>query len=291
MILSARAKINLTLEIRGRRDDGYHEISSVMQSIDLVDRISLEPAKDLSLICDDETVVNGEMTMIPLRKAAELLRERSGYPDGAEIRMLAAGIPRAAGLGSSSAGPGVVMKGLNEMWSLGLSPDDLTSLAAELGSDMPFFIRGGTALVEGRGERVTPLPSPPESWLVLLVPPFGPLPDKTSRMYAMIRPEAYTDGTMTRRLVASLRESGPLHPEFLYNTFEGVAFDFFSQLGQVRDVFLEAGAARVSLAGAGPALFCLVADRQSGEDICKRMTRLGMGTLLVRTVREGYDGI
>ncbi|MCL0048068.1 4-(cytidine 5'-diphospho)-2-C-methyl-D-erythritol kinase [Dehalococcoidia bacterium] len=285
LTLPSYAKVNLTLEVLGKRDDGYHEISSVLQTIDLADLLSFEPATGIRFVCCDpgtgQTASFEEMAL----KAASLLLGEAACSKGAVIRAESVRIPRAVGLGSSAGIPATVLKGLNELWSLGLSLEGLSRLAARLGSDTPFFIYGGTALAEGRGERITPLPPPLPTWLVLLKPEMEPLPSKTAAMYSLLDSSHFTTGTATRRLVSELRQGRPLQSSLLWNTFEGVAFDFFPQLGEYRRRFLAAGAGSVHLVGAGPMLFTLVPGRTEGEGLAKRLKDEGLGALLVQTTR------
>ncbi|MCL0098394.1 4-(cytidine 5'-diphospho)-2-C-methyl-D-erythritol kinase [Dehalococcoidia bacterium] len=283
--LPSYAKVNLTLEVLGKRDDGYHEISSVLQTIDLADLLSFEPATGIRFVCRDpgtgQTASFEEMAL----KAASLLLGEAACSKGAVIRAESVRIPRAVGLGSSAGIPATVLKGLNELWSLGLSLEGLSRLAARLGSDTPFFIYGGTALAEGRGERITPLPPPLPTWLVLLKPEMEPLPSKTAAMYSLLDSSHFTTGTATRRLVSELRQGRPLQSSLLCNTFEGVAFDFFPQLGEYRRRFLAAGAGSVHLVGAGPMLFTLVPGQTEGEGLAKRLKDEGLEALLVQTTR------
>ena len=285
LTLPSYAKVNLTLEVLGKRDDGYHEISSVLQTIDLADLLSFEPATGIRFVCRDpgtgQTASFEEMAL----KAASLLLGEAACSKGAIIRAESVRIPRAVGLGSSAGIPATVLKGLNELWSLGLSLEGLSRLAARLGSDTPFFIYGGTALAEGRGERITPLPPPLPTWLVLLKPEMEPLPSKTAAMYSLLDSSHFTTGTATRRLVSELRQGRPLQSSLLCNTFEGVAFDFFPQLGEYRRRFLAAGAGSVHLVGAGPMLFTLVPGQTEGEGLAKRLKDEGLGALLVQTTR------
>lgn len=285
LTLPSYAKVNLTLEVLGKRDDGYHEISSVLQTIDLADLLSFEPATGIRFVCRDpgtgQTASFEEMAL----KAASLLLGEAACSKGAVIRAESVRIPRAVGLGSSAGIPATVLKGLNELWSLGLSLEGLSRLAARLGSDTPFFIYGGTALAEGRGERITPLPPPLPTWLVLLKPEMEPLPSKTAAMYSLLDSSHFTTGTATRRLVSELRQGRPLQSSLLCNIFEGVAFDFFPQLGEYRRRFLAAGAGSVHLVGAGPMLFTLVPGQTEGEGLAKRLKDEGLGALLVQTTR------
>jgi len=283
--LSAYAKVNLTLEVLGMRDDGYHEITSVMQTIDLADVLTFEPADEISFVCKDNNVEKVNLLEKPILKAAHLLQTETRSNQGALIQMESLGIPRAAGLGSSSTDPAVVLKGLNELWSLALSLDELSELASKIGSDTPFFIRGGTALAQGRGERITQLPSPPTTWLVLMQPPIEPIPDKTARMYGTLDQSHYTSGELTQRIVGELHNQKSLQSYLLCNTFECIAFNFFEQLNDYRAEFRVAGAESVHLAGAGPSLFTLVESETQGESLVSRLKKQGLQAYVTRTIQ------
>ncbi|PIU56226.1 MAG: 4-(cytidine 5'-diphospho)-2-C-methyl-D-erythritol kinase [Chloroflexi bacterium CG07_land_8_20_14_0_80_51_10] len=297
LTLPAYAKVNLTLEVLARRDDGYHEIASVLQTISLSDELSFEPADGIKFVCHDPSLGKVRYLKEAVLNIVGLLQAETGCRKGTLIRLIRASIPRSAGLGSSSSVPAAVLKGLNELWSLGLPLGELSRLASRIGSDTPFFIYGGTALAEGRGERITPLylqspisnlQSPicslPRTWLVLLKPPIDPVPDKTARMYAMLDSSRFTTGASTQRLVGELQQGHPLRFEMLCNTFERVVFDFFPQLGEYRQRFLDTGATSVHLAGAGPTLFTLVSSKTQGEALASRLNNEGLEAYLVRTV-------
>ena len=284
--LAAYAKVNLTLEVIGKRDDGYHDIASVLQTISLKDEVSFKLADTIKFECRDPAIGSAEFLEREVLKATNLLREESSSQKGALIRLERAGIPRAAGLGSSSSVPATVLKGLNELWALGLSNEELSKLASRIGSDTPFFICGGTVLAEGRGERITPLPSPAVSptWLLLLKPPIAPVTDKTASMYGMLNPSHFTKGVSTQKLAGGLLRGNPLQSAALYNTFEMVAFDFFPGLSEQWQKLLRAGARGVHLAGSGPTLFTLVSDKAEGETLAGRLWDDGAEVYLAHTV-------
>ncbi len=284
LTLTANAKINLTIEVIAKRNDGYHEIVSILQAIDLADALTFEDAKEIGFVCHDSELARTDLLEETILKTAGLLQAETGCSKGALIAMEKARIPRAAGLGSSSTVPATVLKGLNELWSLGLTPDDLCQLASRLGSDTPFFIRGGTALARGRGELINPLPSMEPMWLILLIPEIDPLPDKTARMYGMLNVSHYSSGIATQLVQNELQRGNRLRFGMLYNTFEHVAYDFFEPLGDYRAKFLSAGARKVHLAGAGPALFALADSETEGQVIANRLNAEGMKTYLTCTV-------
>ena len=166
--VTAPAKINLHLEVLGLRADGFHELAMVMQSIDLQDQLHCENTSDgsISLRCDASELSCGEDNLIV--RAARLLRERSGFSELGARMHLRKRIPIGAGLAGGSSDGAAALVALNELWGLGLDSRQLERLAAELGSDMPFCVAGGTQLCFGRGEQLEPLP-PLESQLGLLL--------------------------------------------------------------------------------------------------------------------------
>ncbi len=275
MLVRAPAKINWTLEVLGRRPDGYHEVATVLQTIALWDELEVEPAATLEM----ETVDGpsfGEDDLV-LRAARLLL---SG--EGAKLR-LRKRIPVGAGLGGGSSDAAAALRALRSLLGLPICPEELSRVAASLGSDVPFFLVGGTALATGRGEVVSPLPDAPVAWLVLVVPPLT-VPGKTAEMYRNLSPSQYSDGSFTRSFVKRLLEEGAIEEGLMYNAFESVAYALLPELARYRRALLQAGARNVHLAGSGPALFALAADEAGAEAIASRLRAAGMEALVARTV-------
>jgi 4-diphosphocytidyl-2-C-methyl-D-erythritol kinase len=275
--LEAPAKINLTLEVLGKRPDGYHEIKSVMQTIGLCDRLRFELAADMEYLCRSQKW-QPEKSLLP--KTVSLLKERTGTTKGAAIRITKR-IPLVSGLGGESSLGAAALRGLNRLWELGLQVSDLEALAARLGSDAPFFIRGGTAISEGRGEIITPLPPFPESWVVLLIPDLPEVLQKTTRLYACLNESHYTGGDKVELLVSRLRQGGALDSSLLFNVFDGVAPKVFPGLEKYWQRFVSAGAPDVHLAGAGPTLFALFDLKTRAEMVYHRLAGQGIKTYLV----------
>lgn len=280
LTLQAYAKINLTLEVLSKRPDGYHEISTILQTVSLADTLTFEPNKTLDFSCDISSLQTPDNLVL---KAARLLQLTTDSNLAATIH-LTKKIPIASGLGSGSTDAAATLNGLNQLWELNLSLNKLTDLAAKLGSDVPFFLHRGTALAQGRGEQIAPLPPTPQLWLVLLEPLIEPVPNKTAQLYSQLNPSHFTSGQFTQRLVAHLSHGGKVEDSFLFNVFEQVAFDFFPRLSEYRSSLLKAGARSVHLAGSGPALFALVPDRARGEAILKLLQNEGQKAYLVHSV-------
>ena len=272
LTLSAPAKVNLTLEALGKRQDDFHEIRSVIQTIDLCDKLNFQPAHETSFK-SDMAEWNAEESLVS--RVVDLMRQTSGYSGGVAIEVEKR-IPLMVGLGGDSSDAAATLRGLNQLWGLNLPLDKLLKMARQLGSDVAFFLYGGTALVEGRGEIVTPLSPLPHSWVVLMTPPVLRLPGKTKQLYGALRAAHYTDGQITERLAKELKAGREFTPSLLFNTFENVAFAHFSELSVYRERMLKVGASDVYLAGSGPALFALLKDKTRAEELylCLQRQRL-----------------
>jgi 4-diphosphocytidyl-2-C-methyl-D-erythritol kinase len=263
----APAKINLVLEILGKHDD-YHRISSIVQSIDLCDVLSFQPDEEICFECDEPSLERDNL----VTQAATLLKESTEYSLGARIK-LRKHIPWGAGLGGGSSDAAATLLALNELWELRLPLSELVDLASKLGSDIPFFIHRGTALVEGRGEKVTPLPSLPSTCFVLLVPPLPRIPGKTKQMYNRLDAAHFTEGRFVQAALSSLIQGKAIDSTLMFNVFEKVAFGFFPQLDKYRKTFEQAGAPGVYLAGSGPCLFTFFSGEEKAGELFARLRK------------------
>jgi len=299
----APAKLNLTLEVLAKRPDGFHEIRSVIQTINLCDSLRFRLSKNVEFKCNDPNWVSAKSLV---SKAANLLQRTTGCSKGVKIEVDKR-IPLVSGLSGDSSDAAAVLGGLNKLWGLGLSLPQLLELAPQLGSDVAFFLYGGTAVVRGRGEVVTPLPSFPHMWVVVMLPPVPRLPGKTQRLYTSLKSSRYTDGRITDRFAAlltggSLKGRSPFKTNIspspskergiegerlvrnLFNVLDKVAIDSFAGLGEYWQQFLQAGAQEVHLAGSGPALFTLVKDKAQAEKIYHNLQQHGLETYLTETL-------
>ena len=279
LTLLAPAKLNLTLEALAKRPDGYHEIRSVTQAINLCDSLHFQLGQNIEF---KSAVPKWLPEKSLVSKAASLLQETTGCPKGATIEVNKR-IPLMSGLGGDSSDAAATLCGLNQLWDLGLPLPELVKLASQLGSDVAFFLYGGTALVRGRGEIVTPLSSLPHMWVVLAIP-VPRIPGKTERLYASLKSGHYTDGQITDRFITTLTGGRKITSSMLFNVFESVAFDMFDRLREYREQFLKAGAESVHLAGSGPALFTLVKDKLQADKIYQGLRRQGLESYLAETL-------
>jgi 4-diphosphocytidyl-2-C-methyl-D-erythritol kinase len=277
----APAKINLVLEVLGK-DNDYHRISSIIQPIDLCDVLNFQLDEEVCFEC----AVPGLKRDNLVTQAATLLKESTKCSLGARIE-LRKQIPWGVGLGGGSSDAAATLLALNELWGLGLPLSELVRLASELGSDVPFFIHKGTALVEGEGEKVTPLPSLSATCFVLLVPPLPKIQNKTMQMYNNLHVADFTGGQFVQRALSSLRQGKAIDHSLMFNVFEKVAFDFFPKLGKYRKTLEEAGAPGVYLAGSGPCLFTFFSEERQAKVISLNLRGQGLECYLTSSFPGG----
>lgn len=273
---TAQAKINLTLEVLKKRTDGYHDIRSVVQTVNFSDQLRFQPAPKVEFKCN---LGQWSAAKSLVSKAADLLRNSAGIRSGAFIE-IEKRIPMSSGLGGDSSDAAAVLRGLNRIWNLRLPQRELLNFASQLGSDVPLFLYGGTILAEGRGERVRPLRPMPHMFVILLLPSVPKPENKTRQLYSRLSVRHYTPGKITGDFVSMLegRASG-LKPS-LYNVFDEVGLDYFAGLKELRQQFLEAGAPEVHLAGSGPTLYTLMRDEVRAIETCKGLQSRGIEAYL-----------
>jgi 4-diphosphocytidyl-2-C-methyl-D-erythritol kinase len=280
------AKVNLTLEILGKRADGFHELASLVHTINLADDLRVEPA-DALLTRVEGMAIDPETNLVA--RAAEQLSLRLKDRQGAELSLLKR-IPAAAGLGGGSSDAATTLAALNVLWGTRLSLRQLMPLAAGLGSDVPFFMRGGAALMRGRGEELAPLPPRIGQWLVLLVPTHD-VQDKTRRLYASLQPDDFTSGELTSRAAQRLKRREALEPSELVNAFERAARGVFPGLSETWEQAERLCQRKFFLSGAGPALFAVAAGRADARGQAAALARVGGAAYAVRTVNRARTSI
>ena len=284
MQIDAYAKLNLTFEVLGKRTDGYHEVKTVMQTVGLADRISFEAWPTLQVDCDS-VELSGEANLV--WKAAHALAARYGIIPKGRVRIQKR-IPVAMGLGGGSSDAAAALRGLNMLWGVGASDEELLEIAAGIGSDVAFFLHGGTALAQGRGEIVFPLPAAPAFNLTLVFPDLA-VADKTRRMYSLLTPANYSDGGITRRLVLLLSGGGFVSESIrdcIFNVFQDVAEWEFPVLAQMRRAVMEQGGPELHLCGAGPAMFAVPSSESDHRAVAEALQPMGAGVYLVTAVGQ-----
>ena len=250
IFVPAWAKINLTLSVLGKREDGYHALASVMQTISLSDTLRIQATDDDRITCAVDVPGLRDDDNLAIR-AARLLRDEGYLTHGAMLE-LRKEIPAQGGLGGGSSDAAAVLIALNRLGALGLSQTRLEELAARLGSDVPFFIHGGAALIEGRGELVTPLPDCEPLWLLIAHPLVS---ISTAAVFRSVTPAEYGDSHDTNIVVDAIRSGSHLPLERLSNTLEPLVMRNWPEVAETRERLLQAGAPIVRMSGSGPTLF------------------------------------
>ncbi|GHO45116.1 4-(cytidine 5'-diphospho)-2-C-methyl-D-erythritol kinase [Ktedonospora formicarum] len=278
--IQSYAKINLTLDVLTRRADGYHELTTLMQTVDLYDTICLSETQEptISITCSRPELATEDNLIV---RAVQAVRQRLSLPQGFMIE-LHKRVPVAAGLGGGSSNAAATLLLLQQKWQLPLTASDLHEIAASLGSDVPFFLVGGLALCEGRGERITPLaPSWPQSmrWLLLLKPAISV---STAHVFRHLSPEDYSDGTSSRVVRSALEEGIELRLDTLHNSLQRGVLERYPEVAQAREAMLQVGASHVFLSGSGPTLFAPFANLTSAFQVQQRLQAQGYEVFLTR---------
>ena len=267
-VLNAPGKINLYLEITGKRPDGYHSVVMVLQSVELSDRVRLD-LRDagIKLSCDRPDVPNDSSNLA--YKAAALLQKHTMHKGGVAIS-IEKHIPVGAGMAGGSANAAAVLVGLNQLWNLGLTVGELQDLAAQLGSDIPFCLHGGTMLAIGRGEQLSPLPDlQPIAVLLGKHKDFSVSTAWAYQNYSAVANRAR--GPISPMLSAIAHQDPPGIARHLYNDLETVVFPFYPQVAQLKEILLNSrdtvGTLGSMMSGSGPTVFALLPDFEAAATL------------------------
>lgn len=280
------AKINLTLDVLKVRPDRYHEIKSIMQSVDLKDTIYLERGgRDIELFCSYFGVPEDPKNFAFI--AAQKFREKAGIREGLVIK-IDKKIPVAAGLGGGSADAAAVLVGLNNIFRKVFSPKELLALAAEVGSDVPFFLAGGAALVTGRGEKIKSLPSLPKCVILIIKPQ---LEISTAWAYEHYDLDKFSSGRYTDKCLKalaskSLKKIGKL----LGNDLEQPVFKKHGQLKQLRELLMsQKEILGVVMSGSGSAFLAFVRNKALASRLSRRLRKEGHEIFITQPTRKALE--
>ncbi|NBD28101.1 4-(cytidine 5'-diphospho)-2-C-methyl-D-erythritol kinase [Paenibacillus glycinis] len=251
----APAKINLLLDVLRKRDDGFHEVEMIMTMVDLADRLEMEE------LHSDSIIISSQAGYIPLDEknlafqAARLIKDRYNVRKGVYIH-LDKNIPVAAGLAGGSSDAAATLRGLNRLWELGISEDELCTLGAELGSDVPFCVTGGTALATGRGEKLERIANPPQCWVILAKPPINV---STADVYGKLRASELKRHPSAKDMLEAI-SSGSFADVCanLGNVLENVTLQLHPEVLQLKEIMQRLGSDGVLMSGSGPTVFGLV---------------------------------
>lgn len=268
LVLKSPAKVNLFLQVLGKREDGYHQILTLMQAVNLCDQVTLQKtAGGISLSCDHPGCPADERNLA--FRAASLLLEEESVDGGVSIRIQKR-IPISAGLGGGSSDAAATLKGLNRLFDLGLSVDRLHRVASKVGSDVPFFLYSGQALAQGRGEEIRQVRMFADYWLVLVYPG---LEVSTRWAYQKVRI------ILTRKtkevnyiLLESKRGFFDALPLF-QNDLEGAVIQEYPIVGELKGILKSSGAVKSSMSGSGPTVYGLFDQKPQAQEVATKLSR------------------
>lgn len=284
--VQARAKINLTLDVTGRREDGYHTVKMVMQSVTLHDEIKVvvthgeKKPRGILLSCNLPYLPLDERNLA--YRAAERFYEQTGtLLETCEIH-IEKRIPIAAGLAGGSTDAAAVLRALNALHAAGLTDDELCEMGLKLGADVPYCLRGGTMLAEGIGEELTALPPMPHCWVVLCKPPFAV---STKEVYTEIDAVQLKDRPDTAGMIRALEQADFAGVcKRLCNVMEAVTASKRRQISEIKSCLQENGADGTLMSGSGPTVYGLFSDEGRAKTAAKMLSRRFADTFLTETV-------
>ena len=254
LLVKAPAKINLSLDVLGKRQDGYHEVKMIMTTIDLADRLELtELAEDRIEILSHNRYVPDDQRNLAYQ-AAKLLKEKFNVKKGVSITIEKT-IPVAAGLAGGSSDAAATLRGLNKLWNLGLTIEELAELGAEIGSDVSFCVYGGTAIATGRGEKIEHIKTPPSCWVILAKPHIGV---STADVYGNLKLNRVTHPNVDKMVEVINDGDYKGICNTVGNVLEDVTFVMHPEVARIKAQMKRFGADAVLMSGSGPTVFGLV---------------------------------
>ncbi|TSB45067.1 4-(cytidine 5'-diphospho)-2-C-methyl-D-erythritol kinase [Alkalicoccobacillus porphyridii] len=280
--VKAPAKINLSLDVLGKREDGYHEVEMIMTTVDLADRIDLTelPHPQITVEVSEGYVPSDHRNLA--WQAGHLLQTRFGVKKGAHI-YITKRIPVAAGLAGGSSDAAATLRGLNELWGLDLSLDELAKLGSEIGSDVPFCVYGGTAIATGRGEIIEHIDAPPPFWVILAKPPTGV---STADIYRGLQLDAVTHPDTPKMVEAIRAQDFKQICSQLHNVLESVTLGLYPEVANIKNQMQKFGADGVLMSGSGPTVFGLIEKESRVNQIYNGLRGFCEDVFAVRVIRS-----
>lgn len=276
----APAKINLGLDVLYKRTDGYHELEMIMASVDLADRLTFE------CLDEDKIILETNKAFLPLDKrnnvyqAAEKIKRRYGITDGVKISVQKA-IPVSAGLGGGSSDCAATLRGLNRLFDLNLSMEEMIQIGVEIGTDVPFCLHGSTAHILGKGEIVQTLPSMPASWVVLVKPKISV---STRKIFQQVELEQLHHPDMSRLKQAIEQQNYAEMVASMGNSLESITIPRYPVVQQIKDRMMSYGADIALMSGSGPTVFALCQKQSRAQRIVNALKGFCDEVYLVRTL-------
>lgn len=280
--IKSRAKINLSLDVLGRRDNGYHDVEMVMQQINLYDIVTIEKsASGITLTCSDHFLPTDDKNLA--YRAAQLMMDLFSLEVGFRIH-IEKNIPIAAGLAGGSTNAAAVITGINELCQLGLSTQKLQEIGFQLGADIPFCFMEGCAVARGLGEQLTPIRGFEHAWMVLVKPNFGV---STKEVYTQLNLDAITEHPDTSRMIQALENQNKfeIYTQMI-NVLESVTLKLYPKVSEIKSTLSEFGADSVLMSGSGPTVFGFFSTYERAKTAHKKLKMIYPQSYVVST----YNG-
>ncbi|OXX83706.1 4-diphosphocytidyl-2C-methyl-D-erythritol kinase [Paraclostridium benzoelyticum] len=285
--LKSRAKVNLSIDVLGKREDGYHLVEMIMQTIDLYDKLKITEIEENSILIKSNSLdipLNEDNIMY---KAVNLLKNQFNIEKGIEIS-IEKNIPVAAGMAGGSSNAAAVLVGLNKLWNLGLSENELKDIGLKLGADVPFCITGGSALAEGIGEELTNIKGLPENLNILVCKPN--IFVSTKEVYQSLNMDKVKRRPQNKELIDALqKEDVKFISENMVNVLEEVTSLNYSEIGQIEDIMIKNKALGSMMSGSGPTVFGLFDNKdcaiKAKEDLQAKYNQV----YLVKSSNKGVE--
>ena len=285
--LKSRAKVNLSIDVLGKREDGYHLVEMIMQTIDLYDKLKITEIEENSILIKSNSLdipLNEDNIMY---KAVNLLKNQFNIEKGIEIS-IEKNIPVAAGMAGGSSNAAAVLVGLNKLWNLGLSENELKDIGLKLGADVPFCITGGSALAEGIGEKLTNIKGLPEDLNILVCKPN--IFVSTKEVYQSLNMDKVKRRPQNKELIDALqKEDVKFISENMVNVLEEVTSFKYSEIGQIEDIMIKNKALGSMMSGSGPTVFGLFDNKdcaiKAKEDLQAKYNQV----YLVKSSNKGVE--
>ncbi len=285
--IQARAKINIALDVLGKRKDGYHDVKMIMQQVDLYDEVRIKKIRNgirLKTNCEYLPINEGNIAY----KAAKLMIKTYNIKGGVEI-YIQKNIPVSAGLAGGSTNAAAVLNGMNQLWKLDVNKEELMSLGKSLGADVPFCVIGGAALAEGIGEKLTPIVALDQGWVVLAKPNISV---STAEVYKKLDLENLTEHLEIYTILKAMEESDiPTISQNMFNVLESVTEKMHPIIKDIKRKLCEYQALGSMMSGSGPTVFGLYKDYHKAKNAYENLKKVYKQTYVVKTYKGGeiYD--
>ncbi|KAF1295283.1 4-(cytidine 5'-diphospho)-2-C-methyl-D-erythritol kinase [Enterococcus sp. JM4C] len=281
IIEKAPAKINLGLDVLHKRSDGYHELEMIMSSVDLADRLTIEE------IAENKIIIETNRAFLPVDQrnhvyqAAMIVKERYGIDQGIKVSIKKS-IPVAAGLGGGSTDCAAALRGLNRLWDLDLSVEELAAIGMEVGTDVPYCVYGKTALITGKGEKITPIPDMPQCWVVLVKPRMSV---STGKVFKEVNMDELHHPNIDELKAAIYANDYHRMTQAVGNSLEAITIKRHPIIQQIKDRMIKYGADATLMSGSGPTVYALCQQHSRAQRIYNGLKGFCDEVYVVRTLK------